>query len=304
MQKFRSFESPSKILFRRLGKIAELLVRSYYHLNAFDDPLKIFGKESSWSLVLGGLNPLLAMTKDLVDTFKPYKSNFYIWRDLLQPLRGLSNVIKGLLNLALAPLLLAVDTLRTIYFSIKDRSLANFPQNMLKTFARALGGVVDGLANITRGLIQIGTTPLNWFLRMPIRGTITAKKGMPILKQQLSDKAEKLEQLVNKEHKHVNDSLEIDLQMQYFKGKIDKAFYRCQEVGINRLSLNYSFTFVPKFTTTRPGIQFPGNDSTENRKYALNFLGLFKTNPTNDSLTVIQNSFNNTLENDSSSLKV
>lgn len=54
----------------------------------------------------------------MVDTFKPYKSGFYVWRDILQPLRGLGNIIKGAAYLIAAPLLFLYDIVRASYYGI------------------------------------------------------------------------------------------------------------------------------------------------------------------------------------------
>lgn len=86
------------------------------------------------------LQPLVYMGKDYNDTFKPFKSSFYIKRDLLQPIHGAINIYNGIVDL-------------------KGSSIAL------------------GITEIFRGLTQIATTPLTWFLRLPFRGIITLFTG-------------------------------------------------------------------------------------------------------------------------------
>jgi hypothetical protein len=93
------------------------------------------------------LQPLAYMGKDYMDTFKPFKSSYYIKRDLLQPIHGLINIYNGFKNIGNG----IVD--------LKGSSIAL------------------GIAEIFRGLTQIATTPLTWFLRLPCRGIITLFTG-------------------------------------------------------------------------------------------------------------------------------
>ncbi len=93
------------------------------------------------------LQPLAYIGKDCIDTFKPFKSSYYIKRDLLQPIHGSINIYKGFTNIG------------TGIVDLKSSSIA------------------IGIAEILRGLTQIAITPLTWFLRFPCRGIITLLTG-------------------------------------------------------------------------------------------------------------------------------
>ncbi len=43
------------------------------------------------------------MGKDAIDTFKPFKSSYYIKRDLLQPIQGAINLYNGIKNIGNGP---------------------------------------------------------------------------------------------------------------------------------------------------------------------------------------------------------
>ena len=93
------------------------------------------------------LQPLAYMLKDNADTFKQYKSPYYIKRDLLQPFHGAVNIFNGFKNIGYG-------------------------------IACLKGGLIGvGITEIFRGLTRIAATPLTWFIRMPLRLVITAFTG-------------------------------------------------------------------------------------------------------------------------------
>lgn len=93
------------------------------------------------------LQPLAYMGKDFNDSFKQFKSPYYIKRDFLQPYHGAENIFNGSKNIGYG-----ITTLN--------------------------GGLIAlGVADILRGVTRILTTPLTWFIRMPLRGLITAFTG-------------------------------------------------------------------------------------------------------------------------------
>jgi hypothetical protein len=126
--------------------------------------------------ILGGLQPLADILKDVVDTFKPYKSSYHVKRDLLQPIRALGNIVKGIILITAAPLFFIGDMVRYMFIS---GSLRNFGINMIINSSRTASWLLEGVFSILRGAGQLATTPLTWALRMPLRGIISAIKGMP-----------------------------------------------------------------------------------------------------------------------------
>lgn len=302
MPKFIPYESPSAYLARKFQFFHWLRSR-YFKFNKFDDELIMRARDPRSRLspyFLGGLNPLLAMKKDVVDTFKPYKSNYYILRDLIQPVRGVGNIVKGLFNTVVAPLIFLANVPRYAVIGISQRSFGLFAENMAMNNARAGGGLLDGLTSIIRGVTQIVTTPLTLCIRMPLRGIITAVRGKPTVCQNVEKRIEKLETLIRKEYKTVDDTIAIDRGIQSLKVKVTKAEKRGQKVGADVNIINQKLDLCSKFTrktlsaagstaahiygvvTSESYVYLP-DDGKHERTNALNFLGLFKTKRANAS---------------------
>ncbi|MBA2653938.1 MAG: hypothetical protein H0U71_02585 [Gammaproteobacteria bacterium] len=241
MPKFRPYVSPFELLAKKIGPVGDLR-NLYYKYNKFDDLFSEEGGDPRDTnklsfYILGGFNPLLAMRKDFVDTFKPYKSRFYIARDFLQPFRGIGNILKGVFNILVSPVLFLANTFRYAYRAIAERSLNLFANNMAMNFARTGGGILDGITSLIRGVGQLVTTPLTWLIRMPLRGIITGVKGMPTVVDSLKKKAEKTEVLLKKENITLNDAIAIDHVVLGFYGKMLKGMQRGQKPGADTVTL-------------------------------------------------------------------
>lgn len=130
--------------------------------------------------LLGGFQPIADMNKDFVDTFKPYKSFYYVGRDALQPFRGLGNIARGVGSLVGAILLFIG---KTIQYTLQKGSWNRFAVNMLENFFRTVSWLLDGVSSLVRGATQVVTTPLTWFARIPLRLIITAIKGKPTIEE-------------------------------------------------------------------------------------------------------------------------
>ncbi|MCX7116185.1 MAG: hypothetical protein NTW08_09825 [Gammaproteobacteria bacterium] len=106
--------------------------------------------------------------KDIKDTFKPYKTNSQLWRDLFkQPFYGLGNTIRGVVGLVLSPFIFLAAIISIPF--VKDKThLFKFAG---LTFAASAFAIF-------RGITQIAATPLTW-LRIPLRALITYFKGRP-----------------------------------------------------------------------------------------------------------------------------
>ena len=128
--------------------------------------------------LLGGFQPLAYMGKDFVDTFTPYKSGSHVRRDLLQPLYGLGNIVKGLLNLIFVPLMLLGGMVITLIACTplvapeKRLTFVGFLNSIKEKFVFSCALLLDGSFSIVRGIMQIATTPLILF-KIPLRGFIT-----------------------------------------------------------------------------------------------------------------------------------
>ncbi|MDP3267530.1 MAG: hypothetical protein Q8M40_00640 [Legionella sp.] len=127
----------------------------------------------------GGMQHWVSVANDMRYTIKPYNDKNDLWRDILQPARGFKNIFRGAAILVLSPLMF-------LFFLIAFplRSLFTWFFGDLSLYLRAnvmsmLTWSADGLFCLIRGVIQLATTPLNWFLRMPLRGILTGIYGPP-----------------------------------------------------------------------------------------------------------------------------
>jgi hypothetical protein len=114
------------------------------------------------------------MVTDFQDTFRPYQTKKDIVMDLIQPICGVGNILKGITSIILIPFLFIGNTIRYAFIS---KSLSEFGHNMFLNLIRSTSWVIDGLLSILRGALQIASSPLTWLIRMPLRGIITATNG-------------------------------------------------------------------------------------------------------------------------------
>ena len=124
--------------------------------------------------LIGGFQPIASMVTDFQDTFRPYQTKKDIVMDLIQPVCGVGNILKGITSIILIPFLFIGNTIRYAFIS---KSLSEFGKFMLINLTRSTSWVIDGLLSILRGALQIASSPLTWLIRMPLRGIITATNG-------------------------------------------------------------------------------------------------------------------------------
>jgi hypothetical protein len=198
MAKFRNFISPIKYISEHIKFVRDAR-RFYFRVNTLDNKLTsptTYNKIDFLDNLLGGFHPFMEIGKDIIDTVKPYKSKFYIARDALQPIRGIGNTLKGIFNIVTSPILMGIDTINNCYTSIRYGNFDYLKRKMSFDAQRHLGGFIDGIGSTIRGISQIATTPLTWFVRMPLRGIITAVRGMPTIQQSLQSSAKKLKKTI------------------------------------------------------------------------------------------------------------
>jgi hypothetical protein len=124
----------------------------------------------------GSLQPIASMGNDFQYTFKPYKSVRDALTDIMQPVRGIGNILRGSANIISVPFVLLGDTVRC---ALRARSLSSFLKHMKSNLFRSFSWVIDGVSSLIRGATQIITSPLTLALRIPLRGIISGVKGTP-----------------------------------------------------------------------------------------------------------------------------
>jgi hypothetical protein len=123
---------------------------------------------------VGSFQPMADMLKDVIDTVKPYKSSYGLKRDILQPIRGITNVAKGVAILIATPVLFVANAVR---YALYSGSVRNFGKNLAINAFRSATWSLDGVNNIIRGITQVATTPLTLLIKIPLRGIITGIVG-------------------------------------------------------------------------------------------------------------------------------
>lgn len=125
---------------------------------------------------------LYNIDKDIRDSVKPYKSEWYIWRDIFQPLIGGLNIliggVKGLGILLWGLVLLPVYCLQYLSGSgTSVRSRDDFKKVCSKV-GKDMGLVIlDGLAQTLEGVYQVIKTPVTWFIQTPFKLALTVYNG-------------------------------------------------------------------------------------------------------------------------------
>lgn len=140
--------------------------------------------------------------KDIENTFKPYKSSSEIWDDLLQPLLAVKHFQIGLFSLICCSFMFLTGTLPYLALSILAYPLmwiiewiakevfdfhigyCQFAEKALFPFLLAATGInlswiASSITSMIQAIIHIIAIPLTWFVKIPIRGIITAITGMP-----------------------------------------------------------------------------------------------------------------------------
>lgn len=153
--------------------------------------------------------------KLFIDYFKPYKSTFHVSQDFKQPLVGLANLTVG-----------SAKLISGLFTSGKR--------------------FVDGLTNIFRGTIEVGTTPLAWIVKPITRGLTTLITGQPKIEdnpgmKKLAMHGLKLLQETNNESKDPMQKYKLLAVADDLHRKFNKALNRKQNSKISSLDEEQAF---------------------------------------------------------------
>jgi hypothetical protein len=125
--------------------------------------------------------PLGDISKNLVDTFKPFKYRISteLQRILQQPIIGFANVVSGIYRLISAPVIgLATTVYLLASLIFKPTNYQQIFSNIASTLKNTIYRTINGPARIIAGLAQIALTPFNWTLKPFIRGMITIESPL------------------------------------------------------------------------------------------------------------------------------
>lgn len=111
-------------------------------------------------------NPFVAMGKDFVDTFKPYKNHQEKERDMQQFPMGLLNILKGMAGISFAGLGFAFALITS------PVSLWARPAMFVGMVALFTGSFLFSIEMVIRGVTQIATAPLVFLFKIPLRSIL------------------------------------------------------------------------------------------------------------------------------------
>lgn len=161
----------------------------------------------------GGLQHLVSIVNDLEHTVKPFNDKNDLLKEILQPYRGIKNILRGITNLVLAPLLFLFDFIAYPTRSLFTWSFEGLGRNLNHSLMCLVTWSADGLLSLARGVVQLATTPLNWFLRLPLRGILTGIQGAPdiIENDQVGPLIHEVEELLHEDCEKVTKDMEYIL---------------------------------------------------------------------------------------------
>lgn len=126
---------------------------------------------------LGTLQPINEMAKNILASFKPYKSTYDLEKDLRQPFNGIGNLAAALINLPTAIIVFAVSTVESVF------SPTTFFTNMKDNVIRSASWIIESFTRGLHGAVQLTTTPLTWLLRIPFRFGLNRYYGWPKIEE-------------------------------------------------------------------------------------------------------------------------
>lgn len=162
--------------------------------------------------IVSTAQPFVSMIRDLEYYLEPYNSYNDIFTDALQPIRGLLNCIRALINVILMPAMCA--SLGVLAFRDEGILAAS-----LTSIIFGAQSMLDSLSSFIRGIQQIATTPFAWLVKIPVRSLHTVISGF-----QPIEKNPDIIRLVNKINTGAGDS-------EKYAEQVGKIFSHYHEKG-------------------------------------------------------------------------
>jgi hypothetical protein len=175
--------------------------------------------------LLKTFSPFGDISKNLADTFKPFKYNIAteLQRILQQPYYGFANVVSGIYRLITAPMVgIAATAYHLLLLIVIPYDYNYIFRDLASTLENSLYRALNGSARIIAGLAQLALTPFNWTLKPFIRGMITIESPITLIENNAGIK----ERLAT-----VNlSSTDRDHRTSTFKD-INRKFHKCRALG-------------------------------------------------------------------------
>lgn len=224
-------------------------------------------QDGLWSgPILGGLQPWLDVYKEAVDTFKPYKSDAHISRDMMILFRALGNLLEGAFNVVITPVhfILSISCIAaTVLGTISDgigitngrrglSTLTRLPEVFVNLVRTDIGWLVDGVSRMALGVVQTAETVL-MPCRLMLRTGITSYKGRPALEddagfkrvtKQLQEVSQKIASKSTKDTgtklgiRVINNNLSETRDSQQYQALLFSLNKKVKKAGLQRRKIN------------------------------------------------------------------
>lgn len=219
-------------------------------------------------VIISGLQPFVSMIRDLENYLEPYNSYNDLFTDVLQPIRGLLNCLRALINILLLPVYLTIISVLSIANAFIEEEYEGLLNVAVFMIICGTQGLLDSISSFIRGVQQIATTPFEWLVKIPTRSLHTAISGF-----QPIEKNPDIIRLVNKmENGNINKN-------EYAK-QVAKIFLHYHEKGYK--------TFLNKEDISK--IKQDGGRTTANA-YSKTILSIFSNTPVEENNTPNETSF-------------
>lgn len=198
-------------------------VYSYF----IDKKAASFDNNFSKNQILGAIQPLVSMVHDAQYLIKGYRSFFDFLYEAIQPLRGVKNFIAGAASIFISLCFLLFQAVSYPFSANKKESYSTHLKN---NFLLSLSWMINGLALCLRGLTQFFATPLTWFVKIPLRASITEHFGAPKIEE--NEEIKYLVNLAEKQYENMHIELEPTLLKDLHEEFLDNLSIQ-QETKIN-----------------------------------------------------------------------
>lgn len=145
-----------------------------------------YNRKTANNYIVSTQSPFQRIKGDFNGTLAAYDKENLFWNviaDFFQPFRGLWNIAKGAVLAPLAVLRFILGTILPFEFLVRcvfmkqSAKVVFFGEEDGKDYNAVWPMLKDSIGVLMRGILQVVTTPLEWFIRMPLRGLITYHMG-------------------------------------------------------------------------------------------------------------------------------
>lgn len=142
---------------------------------------------------IGAFQPLEDVLYNLSSYIIPYSNSQDIQKDIMQPLKGVLNIIRAIsittkaaltfsLLAATFPFWILIDLMLGGSVSSAGCFSLGYEPSLRWTLFASITWMIDGIASFINGVSQIALTPFTWFVKIPLRAMLSSESiAVPFL---------------------------------------------------------------------------------------------------------------------------